>query len=419
MLLPSNFRSKNNPRSPALRRLAVPVLVFLLPLALAACDSSNGSEKGAGKGGGNPFAGMPPPEVSVVEVAPRTLEQTFEYVGQTAGSREVEVRARVTGILLSRNFTEGAAVKQGQSLYTIDPAPFEAVANRSAADVAAAEARLEQAKRNAARLKPLYAEKAVSQKDYDDAVSAEAIGEADLKSARARLTEARLNLAYTKVEAPASGITGRSLRQEGSLVSGPDVLLTTITRIDPIWVNFGIPDRESQAIQAEVQAGRLALPKGGSFEVVLRRADGSIYPHTGHLNFTDPRVTAATGTRETRAELPNPGGALRPGEFVRVILKGATRPNAITVPQRAVLEGPQGKFVYIVNEKNTVEARPVEAGEWTGQQWIITKGLNAGERVVTDGVMKLGPGAPVRIAQGQEQGQKPPAGQGQPPQKKK
>ena len=206
-------------RSPAVRFL----FVLVLPFAVAACGPSNGSEKGAGKGkGGNPFAGMPPPEVNVVSVAPRTLEQTFEYVGQTAGSREVEVRARVTGILLSRNFTEGAPVKKGQSLYTIDPAPFEAAANRAAADVAAAEARLEQAKRNAARLKPLYAEKAVSQKDYDDAVSAEAIGEADLKAARARLVEARLSLAYTKVEAPAAGVAGRSLRQEGSLVSGPD-----------------------------------------------------------------------------------------------------------------------------------------------------------------------------------------------------
>ncbi|HEX7053382.1 MAG TPA: efflux RND transporter periplasmic adaptor subunit [Burkholderiales bacterium] len=375
-----------------------------MPLALAGCDASNGSEKG--HGGGNPFAGMPPPEVNVVRVAPRTLEETFSYVGQTAGSREVEVRARVTGILLTRNFTEGAPVKKGQSLYTIDPAPFQAAVNRAAADVAAAEARLEQARRNAARLKPLYAEKAVSQKDYDDAVSAQAIGEADLQAARARLVEARLNLAYTRVEAPASGITGRSLRQEGSLVSGPDVLLTTITQIDPIWVNFAIPDRESQAMQAEARAGRLVLPKGGAFEVALERADGTRYPHTGRVNFVDVRVSPGTGTREMRAELPNPDGVLRPGEFVRVILRGATRPDAITVPQRAVLEGPQGKFVYVVNDKSMVEVRPVEVGRWWGDDWIITRGLQPGDRVVTDGVMKLGPGAPVRIA---EAAPKPPA----------
>jgi membrane fusion protein (multidrug efflux system) len=390
-------------RSPAVR-----LLFLLLASILAACGASNGSEKGAGKGkgGGNPFAGMPPPEVNVVAVEPRSLEETFEYVGQTAGSREVEVRARVTGILLSRNFKEGEPVKKGQSLYTIDPAPFQAVVNRSAAEVAAAEARLDQAKRNAARLKPLYAEKAVSQKDYDDAVSAEAIGEADLKAARARLVEARLNLAYTKVQAPAAGVAGRSLRQEGSLVSGPDVLLTTITQVQPIWVNFGIPDREQQAIQADVQAGRLVLPEGGSFEVALKRADGSLYPHAGRVNFADVRVSPSTGTREMRAELPNPDGALRPGEFVRVVLKGATRPNAVTVPQRAVLEGPQGKFVYVVNAESKVEPRPVEAGEWAGGDWIITKGLKAGDRVVTDGVMKLGPGAPVRVAQGERNPQR-------------
>ena len=383
-------------------------LSMLLCLALAACGASDGTEKGPGKGkgGGNPFAGMPPPEVNVVTVTPRALDETFEYVGQTAGSREVEVRARVTGILLKRNFKEGAPVREGESLYTIDPAPFQAAVNSAAADVAGAEARLDQAKRNAARLKPLYAEKAVSQKDYDDAVSAQAIGEADLQAARARLTTARLNLAYTRVEAPASGITGRSLRQEGSLVSGPDVLLTTITRIEPIWVNFGIPDREQQAIQSDVQAGRLVLPKGGNFEVALRRSDGSLYPHTGRINFTDVSVSPATGTREVRAELPNPGGVLRPGEFVRVILKGAVRPHAVTVPQRAVLEGPQGKFVYVVNDKSVAEARPVQAGEWHGESWIITQGLNAGDRVITDGVMKLGPGAPVRIAQ--QVGQKAP-----------
>jgi membrane fusion protein (multidrug efflux system) len=387
--------------------LALRFLLLLLPLVVAACGPSNGKEQG-GKGGGNPFAGMPPPDVSVVTVAPRPLEETFEYVGQTAGSREVEVRARVTGILLRRNFTEGAPVRQGQSLYTIDPAPFEAAAKRAAADVAGAEARLDQAKRNAARLKPLYADKAVSQKDFDDAVSSEAIADADLKSTRARFTEARLNLAYTRVEAPASGITGRSMRQEGSLVSGPDVLLTTITQVNPIWVNFGIPDREQQLIQSDVLAGRLALPPGGRYQVTLRRSDGSTYAETGRVNFADVRVSTTTGTREMRAELPNPGGLLHPGEFVRVILRGAVRPNAIAVPQRAVLEGPQGKFVYVVNEKNLAEARPVEAGEWHGESWIITQGLKAGDRVITDGVMKLGPGAPVRVA---ESGAQPPAKQ--------
>jgi membrane fusion protein (multidrug efflux system) len=340
---------------------------------------------------------MPPPEVNAVTVAPVSLPVSFEYVGQTAGSREVEVRARITGILLTRNFDEGGAVKKGQSLFTIDRAPIEATVARLEADVNAAEARLDQARRNAARLKPLYAEKAVSQKEYDDAVSGELIGAADLKAARARLAEAKLSLGYTKVESPVSGVAGRALRSEGSLVSGPEVLLTTVTQVDPIWVNFGIPDNEQARLQKEAQSGRLNLPK--NFQVELRMADGSLYPRTGKLSFADVRISPNTGTREARAELPNPDGALRPGQFVRVILRGATRPNAVTVPQRAVLEGPQGKFVYVVNEKSVAEARPVQAGEWSGDRWIITSGLDGGERVITDGVMKIGPGAPVKVAE--------------------
>jgi len=341
---------------------------------------------------------MPPPEVNVVTVALRPLPVTFEYVGQTAGSREVEVRARVTGILLARNFKEGAAVAKGQSLYSIDPAPFQAALARAEADVAAAVARADQARRNAARFKPLYAEKAVSQKELDDVVSAEAIAEADAKAARARLQEARLNLEYTRVESPISGITGRSQQSEGTLVSGPQVLLTSVTQVDPIWVNFGIPDNEQARLRKDVEAGRLTLPKNGSVEVALQLADGTLYPRTGRLNFSDVRISPATGTQEARAELSNPEGALRPGQFVRVILKGAARPGAVTIPQRAVLEGPQGKFVYVVNDKSQAEARPVEAGEWSGDSWIITSGLKAGDKVIIDGVMKLGPGAPVRIA---------------------
>jgi membrane fusion protein (multidrug efflux system) len=369
------------------------LIVSAVALVLAACSPSNGSEK---KGG--PGMGFPPPEVAVSEVKAQSLPLTFEYVGQTAGSREVEVRARVAGIILKRNFAEGTWVKEGESLYTIDPAPFQAALVRAEADVGAAQARYEQAKRNAARMKPLYAEKAVSQKENDDAISAEEIGAADLKAARARLTDAKLNLAYTKVEAPVAGMSGRSLRSEGSLVEGPQTLLTTVVQVDPIWVNFGIPDNEQASLAKEVQAGRVELPKDGAFEVSLRLNDGSAYDKAGRLNFSDVRVSAATGTREVRAELPNADGRLKPGEFVRVILRGATRPNAITVPQRAVLEGPQGKFVYIVDDKGTAQPRPIEVGDWAGDAWIINKGVQPGDKVIVEGLMRLGPGAPVRIA---------------------
>lgn len=370
--------------------------VLLLP-ALAAC----------GPGGQGGQGGFPPAQVTVMTVAPRTLPASFEYTGQTLGSREIEVRARVTGILQARNFTEGGPVKKGQSLFTIDPAPFAAAAARAEADVAGADARLAQARKNAARLKPLYAEKAVSQKEFDDATSAEAIADADLKAAKARLTEAQLNLLYTKVESPADGIAGRAQRSEGSLVSGPDVLLTTVTQVSPIWVSFGISDNEQLRINAERDAGRLELPKGGAFEVSVKLADGSVYGQAGKLNFSDVRVSGATGTSETRAEIPNPKGALRPGQFVRVTLKGATRPNSVTVPQRAVLEGPQGKFVYVLGEKSTADPRPVQVGDWTGDEWIIQSGLKAGDKVIVDGVARIfAPGSPVQVAEPQKEAAK-------------
>jgi membrane fusion protein (multidrug efflux system) len=392
------------------------LIASLLAVLLAACDDSVGQEKG--KGGKGPGGGMPPSEVVAVTVELKSLPVSFEYVGQTAGSREVEVRSRVSGILLTRNFKEGTHVKRGESLYSIDPAPFEAALARAEADVAAAEAREQQARRNAARLKPLYAEKAVSQKDYDDAVSAESIGAADLKASRARLADARLNIGYTRVEAPVSGVTSRSLRSEGTLVSGPDMLLTTVVQVDPIWVIFGVPDNEQSRLTKELEAGRLVLPKGGSFDVALRLADGSVYPRTGKINFADVRVSPTTGTRESRAEVPNPNG-LRPGEFVRVILKGATRPNAMTVPQRAVLEGPQGKFVYVVDEKSTAQSRPVKLGEWSGDDWIVTDGLKPGDKVIVDGVMRIGPGAPVRVADASQQPQEKGQQQKGPPQQEK
>jgi len=371
---------------------------ILIPAAfvVAACGPSNGGEKG-GKSHGPMGGGMPPAEVTVMTAEVQSLPITPEYVGQTAGSREVEVRARVTGILVSRNFKEGDRVKKGQSLFTIDPAPFQAAAARAEADVVAAQARYEQARRNAARLKPLYAEKAVSQKEHDDAISGEQIGAADVKAAQARLVEAKLNLEYTRVEAPVSGITTRALPSEGTLVSGPNVLLTSVVQVDPMWVNFGIPDNEQGRAEREAREGTLKLPR--TFEVELRLPDGSVYPHKGKLGFSDVRVSTQTGTLEARAEVPNPDGALRPGQFVRVVLKGATRPRAVTVPQRAVLEGPQGKFVYVVDEKSTAQPRPVEAGPWAGERWVITSGLNGGERVIVDGVMKIGPGAPVRVAE--------------------
>jgi membrane fusion protein (multidrug efflux system) len=376
-----NTISSTTRRTPRLR--IVPPLV--LALLAAGCQPA----------GGPPA--FPPSVVSVITVETRDVPVAYEYVAQTAGYREVEVRARVTGILLKRNYTEGAIVKKGTSLFTIDAEPFRAAYARAEADLAVAEARLAQAKREAARLRPVFESKAVSQKELDDAVSAEQVAEAEVKSVRARLNEARLNLDYTRVESPITGTASRSVASEGTLVSGPGVLLTTVTQTDPMYVIFGIPDREQLAIRRDVEAGRLKIPVGGRFQVTVKLADGSLYPKPGVLNFADVRVNPQTGTSEARAEIANPDGLLRAGEFARVVLAGAMRPGATVIPQRAVLESPKGKFAYIVNAESKAELRPLEVGDWTSDGWIINAGLQPGDRVIVDGVMKIGPGAPVKV----------------------
>jgi membrane fusion protein (multidrug efflux system) len=365
------------------------LLLMALTLSAAGCKPS------APQGG----PGFPPPVVTVAAVEPKDIAVSYEYTAQTLGYREVEVRARVTGILLRRNYKEGSTVKQGASLFTIDPEPFKVALARAEADLAVAEARSAQARREVARLRPVMEARAVSQKEFDDAASVEQVAEAEVKSARAKVNEAKLNLEYTRVESPITGIASRATVSEGTLVSGPNVLLTTVTQTDPMYVVFGIPDREHLALRRDVEAGRLKLPPDGRFKAGIKLADGSAYSRSGTLNFTDVRVNAQTGTSEARAEFANPNGMLRAGEFVRVVLHGAVRPNATVVPQRAVLEGPKGKFVFVVNAESKAEPRPVEVGEWTGSGWIINSGLTAGERVIVDGVLKLGPGAPVKVAE--------------------
>jgi membrane fusion protein (multidrug efflux system) len=374
-----------------IRYLRAGVLPPALALLVAGCGPA---------GGPPPF---PPPVVSVTTIEAKDVPVTYEYVAQTAGYREVEVRARVAGILLKRNFREGGAVKQGESLYTIDPEPFRVALTRAEADLGIAEARLAQAKREAARLRPVLESKAVSQKELDDAVSAEQIAQAEVSSARARVNEARLNLDYTRVGSPISGTTSRAVASEGTLVSGPGVLLTTVTQTDPMYVIFGIPDRERLAIRRDVEAGRRKRPEGGRFKASVKLADGSTYARTGVLSFTDVRVNPQTGTSEARAELPNPAGQLRAGEFVRVVLHDAVRPGAIVVPQRAVMESPRGKYVYIVDAESKSQIRPIEAGDWTGDGWIINSGIQPGDRVVVEGVVKLSlmpPGVPVQVSDG-------------------
>jgi membrane fusion protein (multidrug efflux system) len=385
-------------------------LFTALPAVLAAALAALAA--GCGPAGGPP-GGFPPPVVALLTVETRDVPVTYEYVAQTAGYREVEVRARVTGILLRRNYQEGTVVRKGDSLFTIDPTPFQVAVARTEADLGVAEARLAQARRESARLKPVIEARAASQKELDDAMSAEQVAEAEVKSIRARLNEAKLNLDYSRVESPISGVASRAVASEGTLVSGPNVLLTTVTQTDPMYAIFGVPDRDAQAMRRDADAGRLQLPADGRLKATIKLADGSVYSREGVLNFRDVRVSAQTGTSEARAEFPNPAGMLRAGEFSRVTLHGAMRPGAIVVPQRAVMESPKGKYVYVVDGESKSQPRPVEAGDWTGNGWVITNGLKPGERVVVDGMMKLSlmpPGAAVKI----DDGTAPPGGKDAP-----
>lgn len=382
----------------ALRPHVALVPVALLAVALAGCGQQQP------QGGGLPA--FPPAEVTTLAVQPTSYPVTFEYVGQGIGSKDAEVRARVTGIVEQRLYQEGSIVKAGQPLFQIDPKPYQAQLASAEAEVARAQAERARAEREVARLRPLAERKAIGQKEADDAQSQAEFAAAAINAAEAKATEARLNVAYARVTAPISGVTGRAQQSEGSLATANQTLLTTVSQLDPIWVGFSISENERLKLERARAEGRLKMPNGGGYEVELKLADGSRFPRTGRINFTDTRINPQTGTSEMRATVPNADGALKPGQFVRVVLKGAERPNAIAVPQVAVMEGPQGKFVYVVgrNEKGMEVAmpRPVVAGDWTtvgGRNlWLIDSGLKPGDVVIVEGVAKLMPGAPIKLA---------------------
>ena len=373
------------------------VLTVVVVAVLAGCG------KGAPGGPGGPGGGMPPPEVSVITIQASSQPIQLEYAGQTAGSRETEVRARVAGILQRRLFTEGASVKAGQPLFQIDPANFQNQAASLDASVALAVARRDQAKRDLARLAPLIAEKAISQKEFDDSKSAVDVAEATLKQTQAQASEAQLNLNYTKVVAPIGGMTTTANKSDGSLVTAADSLLTTIVQTDPMYVNFSVSESDFISLNKRVKEGKLNVPSqksGGNlgFGVQVKLADGSLHPQTGKLNFSGQRVNPQTGSIDVRAEIPNADGSLRPGQFVRVLLGGATRPDTISVPQRAVIDSPFGKIVFKVTPDNKLAPQPVELDGWTGGNWIITKGLQNGDRVLVEGFIKANqPGMTVKV----------------------
>jgi membrane fusion protein (multidrug efflux system) len=375
--------------SPLARRCAVAITTLATATFLASCGQSQ-------HGG---FHGFPPAQVSTLVMQPKALPVSYEYVGQTLGSKEVEVRARVGGILEKRLYTEGGWVKAGQPMFLIDPKPLEAQAAAAEADVARVRAQVTQAERELARLKPLAERRAVGQKEADDAQSNLDLARAAEKAAQARLDEVRLNLGYTRVNAPLTGLSSRAIKSEGSLVTANETLLTLIWQVDPIWVAFTISENEQLALNKAVAAGKLVLPKDNAYDVAIKLADGSVFPRKGRINFADTRVNPSTGTYEMRAEIANADGALKPGQFARVQLKGAVRANALAVPQVAVLDGAQGKFVYVTGKdkdgKDIAVVRPVVLGDWIEMDgtnlWIVESGLKAGDTVIVDGIAKLQP----------------------------
>lgn len=376
-------------RFPAARAAAA----LSLAAALFAAGCGDKSAAGAPPGGA-----PPPPEVTVVTVAPRTVAVPYEFNGRVEGSREVEVHARISGILLRRSYEEGRPVRQGQTLFVIDPGPYRAEVQAASADVAEERARLSRAERDVARLKPLIEERAVSRREYDNAVSTAEEARATMQSAQARLAQARLDLSYTTVAAPISGASSRAEHSEGSLVGpGAASLLTRISRVQPIWVRFSASDQVLSGLRRAVAAKEVVSPATNQLEVELVLADESVHPERGRVNFSDSMIDSATGSVELRAELPNAAADLIPGQFVRVRLLGIERPNAILVPQRAVQQGQEGKFVYVVGADGKAVPQPVTVGDWLGKDWIVESGLAAGDRVIVDGALKVAPGAPVQV----------------------
>lgn len=329
---------------------------------------------------------MPAMPVTVLTVQPQRVPIVIEAVGQAEGSKEVEVRARVSGIMTHQLYKEGDAIKAGATLFSIDREPYEYALEQARAAHAQDQANLEQAQREATRLKPLVAERAISQREYDDATTTLKSAQAAVLASTARMRDAELNLSYTKVTAPIAGVTGRARQSEGSLVSAGSAtsLLTTISITNPIWVRFAFSESEAQELRQAV----------GSTSVTLRLPDGSTYAKTGKLNFSASTVDPVTGTVPMRAVFTNPELTLMPGQFVRALVTTGER-EAFLVPQSALSQSDQGRMVFTVAADNTVAPRPVETAGWSGHDWVITKGLNAGDKVIIDNLLKLRPGAPV------------------------
>ena len=337
----------------------------------------------------------PPPEVAVLQVTPRTIGEVFEFVGNVEASKSVEVRSQVGGVILARPFREGQAVGAGQVLYRIDPTAYDADWRAAQARQVEAEARQANMEQNLARMSALLRDNAISKQEYDNAVAQAKQAQAGVEAARGVLDRAKKSLNDATVRAELSGRVGRALLEVGARVRGPEDVLTSIDVLDPIYVTFRPSGQQLLSWRRDPRAAKLIQP-GSALKVQVILPDGQPAPTLGTIGFVDPVLDPATGTQAFRAQLANPQRLLLPGQFVRIRLLGLTRDSAIVVPQRAVLQAMGRQTVYLVAAGDTVQPREVAASSWTGDQWLIDRGLAAGDRVIVDGVQKVFPGMKVR-----------------------
>lgn len=352
--------------------LSLSVLLVSLCL-LAACSSDK--DKAAAQG-------PPPPLVTEFAVEKKDHPYPAEYQAQTQGSRAVEVRARVSGIIEKRLYEEGAYVKEGQVLFELERDQYEALLQEAAAQ-------LDRTKREWDRIRPLYEKNAVSQKDRDNAKAA-------FDSAKAALRTAKINLDYCRVVSPVSGFSGKQAVTPGNLVSNNSPL-TTVNQTEPLFVNFAIAGPAMMRSQQLIDEGRLTIPKDNRYSATIRLLDGAMYTREGVVTFVDTQVDPLTGVVKARAEFPNPDGRVLPGQYVRLYMTGAMLTNAVLIPQKTVLMTQMGTLVMVIKPDNTVEARPIKISDSVGNMYLVDSGLNGGERIVLEGIIKARPGQAVRI----------------------
>jgi membrane fusion protein (multidrug efflux system) len=345
---------------------------------------------------------------TVMTIEPQDTPVAFEFIGQAESSRQVEIRARVDGFLENQTYQDGALVQEKQVLFELDKKPLQATLQQAQGELALSQARHITAKANLKRIKPLAEQDAVSKKDLDDAVGRESEAQASVLTAKGAVREAELNLSYATIFTPVTGLASKAVKQEGSYIpTGQESLLTYVAQLDPVWVNFSVSENQLLSGRKQQADGLIIMPQEEKFVVEVVFADGSTHPQKGHVNFAEPTVDPETGTMLIRAELANPESQMRPGQFVRVRLHGASRPNAVLVPQTAVLQGAKGHFVWVLNKESKAEVRAIEAGSWHGNDWFITSGLAAGDQVVVDNLLKMSQGVSVKNTPVEDQQKQP------------